>query len=591
MDWGLAKVLPRGGTADDRTIGGGDGPETAVATTRSDSDVDRSRAGSVLGTPSYMAPEQAGGQVERVDERADVFALGSILCEILTGRPAFTGRSSDEVLGSARRADLSGAFARLEACGADDELVDLARACLAPARGDRLRDAQAVADRMQAYLDGVHRRIREAELARAAEAARAEEARATAAAAEGRARAERRARRMTAGLAASFLIAAALVAAGWRRVELDRITRRGLMSARVNAALQEATRLRGQAQRGGGRRPDALGRGAGRRRQGRRAPGAGFRPGAGGADRVPPGRHHGGEGGCRGGRPRRRGPTGCSWINWSISARPRSDDPDGSIGPTRITPGPSGRPGSTSRGCRRPRPAPGSRPGPRRWPGRSPRRWTTGPRCGDRCAAIGPGALRLAEVANAIDPAPWRVGLRRALDLADRASRGQALRTLAASANLEAMPAVDLDLLGTALSEVGESQAAEGVLRAGRRRFPDDVWLNYDLARFLEARSRDEEAIRYYSIARALRPETALALAHVLGQPGRIGRGDRGLRGPGATASRRRPQLGLLRSTAPGTGRSPRVGGGPGEGRRDPARDPPPPARRRRVPTPTSASP
>ena len=168
------------------------------------------RAGSVLGTPSYMAPEQADGQIERVDERADVFALGSILCEILTGRPAFTGRSSDDVLRSARRADLSGAFARLEACGADDELVHLARACLAPARDDRLRDAQAVADRMQAYLDGVHRRIREAELARAAEAARAEEARATAAAAEGRARAERRARRMTAGLAASILIAAAL---------------------------------------------------------------------------------------------------------------------------------------------------------------------------------------------------------------------------------------------------------------------------------------------------------------------------------------------------------------------------------------------
>ena len=83
-----------------------------------------------------------------------------------------------------------------------------------------------------------------------------------------------------------------------------------------------------------------------------------------------------------------------------------------------------------------------------------------------------------------------------------------------------AMPAVNLDLLGTALFEVGESQAAEGVLRAGRRRFPDDVWLNYDLARFLEARSRDEEAIRYYSVARALRPETALPLATLLADRG-----------------------------------------------------------------------
>ena len=227
MDWGLAKVLPRGGVVDDQHAGKLPKGETIIATARSGSaDSDLSRAGSVLGTPSFMAPEQARGEIDRVDERADVFALGSILCEILSGQPAFTGRTSGEIQRKAAVGDLADAFARLDASGADAELIALARDCLAREPADRPRTAAIVSDRVTAYLAGVQERLRRSELERV----------------------EERARRRLTSVAAAAVILLGLFGGGgyaWnQRQRAERIARTGRA---VDEALADASRLLGEA--------------------------------------------------------------------------------------------------------------------------------------------------------------------------------------------------------------------------------------------------------------------------------------------------------------------------------------------------------
>jgi serine/threonine-protein kinase len=240
MDWGLAKVLAEGGIADENhasrerqraedvtTI------RTARSTGSAGSFGTDTEAGSLLGTPAYMPPEQANGDIANLDRRADVFGLGAILCEILTGKPPYVGRSAEEVRRKACNGDLADALARLDSWAADLELIAITKSCLSPEAMDRPRDALAVADGLTAYLDGVQARLHHAELAEAEAKAKAIE--------------EAKRRRLTLALAATVLLALTLGGGGWLFVKVDLDSQQAALTQDVNEALGKALSLREQA--------------------------------------------------------------------------------------------------------------------------------------------------------------------------------------------------------------------------------------------------------------------------------------------------------------------------------------------------------
>ena len=197
MDWGLAKVL--GSLVDE----GGD-PEATTSATQVDSVRDTGQsgtvAGSVLGTPAFMPPEQAIGAVGEIDARSDVFGLGAILAVILTGKPPFIAETVETTRVKAARAEVSDCFAHLDACGADPDLIALCKQCLAPKPVDRPADAGVVANAVAELRAAADERARRAELERV----RVEGEKATA---EARSNERRKRRRLWIGAAAVLAMA------------------------------------------------------------------------------------------------------------------------------------------------------------------------------------------------------------------------------------------------------------------------------------------------------------------------------------------------------------------------------------------------
>jgi serine/threonine-protein kinase len=520
MDWGLAKVLARG-EADDEPHRVQAPDETVVETTvRSGSDADASRAGSIIGTAAYMPPEQARGEITRVDERADVFALGSILCELLTGQPAYAGSSSSELVQRAANADLSDALAHLDACGADAELVALARSCLAPAVAARPRDAGAVAAAIGAYLAGVQARLKKAELARVEAQARADEeakrrvlSDRLAAEAQARAEEEARRRRLQRRLAAAVLVVCGLAGYG----AFDGQRRAQQAETRGELAAGKAVHRLNEARRAWSERLDVT-------------------PWTSAEEAAETARE-------LAGTPLRRPLRGLlRSLAARIAAEARTARADADLlaaltAVRTVTADPSydtadeyrrafldhgldlasgdghGDPALIDRLRGRPRPF-------LEQLASSVDVWVLSlrPRDTER-----PLRRRLTAFATAIDGDPWRNELRTVVERTTASAARPDLLRLAGSADLARQSATTLNLLAAALLAAGEIDTAIRVLEPARFRHRDDPWIYQQLGNaYISTRPpRTEDALRAYTAATALRPEMGYALAIELRNTGR----------------------------------------------------------------------
>ncbi|MCB9932972.1 MAG: protein kinase [Planctomycetes bacterium] len=149
LDWGLARIKGQ----EDKALKDLQKGSLALSKSLIQSDSQAlTLDGSIVGTPAYMPPEQARGELENVDEQSDVYSLGAVLYQILTGLPPYEGPMAALIV----QAVLSGPPLRVSAREKDipPELEALVEKAMARDKKDRIRSALELASEVKAFRDG-----------------------------------------------------------------------------------------------------------------------------------------------------------------------------------------------------------------------------------------------------------------------------------------------------------------------------------------------------------------------------------------------------------------------------------------------------
>ncbi len=155
MDWGLAKVVgaPEPAPAESPATAEG---SPAAGVTGDELTSGRTIEGTVFGTPAYMAPEQAEGRVADVSFHTDVYAIGAMLYRLLAGRSPYAPRRGKEDAAKTLELVRRGPPTPLErlAPKSPPELVAISEKAMARRPSERYASVQALADDLQAFLEG-----------------------------------------------------------------------------------------------------------------------------------------------------------------------------------------------------------------------------------------------------------------------------------------------------------------------------------------------------------------------------------------------------------------------------------------------------